>query len=161
MRNYAWLRPALRRALAAAAALVVAACATTAPPNITEPPPPTVIAPPPAPEPDQPEPQPPRPAPVPPTVAPSRADVVVVVDTTTPSYTAVAAAIAAELPPRRYRVTEIASSSTDELAALQDRPVTLVAVGANAVTAARAQLPDKALVFCQVVAPEMLVGDAK
>jgi ABC-type uncharacterized transport system substrate-binding protein len=90
-----------------------------------------------------------------------RADVVVVVDTTAPSYTQVAAAIAAELPPRRYRVTEIASSATDELAGLRDRAVTLIAVGSDAVAAARAQLPDKPLVFCQVVAPDMLVGDAQ
>jgi ABC-type uncharacterized transport system substrate-binding protein len=157
MRNYAWLCLAPRRALAAFGALVLASCAATAPPSAPESPPPSVIAPPAV----ESEPDPPRPAPRPPASSPSRADVVVVVDTTTGSYTSVAAAIADELPPRRYRVTEIASSATDELAALRDRPVTLIAVGANAVTAARTQLPDKPLVFCQVVAPEMLVGDAK
>jgi hypothetical protein len=81
------------------------------------------------------------------------------VDNTASSHAAIAAAIVAELPPRRYRVRELASDSTAELAALADRPVTIVAVGAEAVRAARAAAPGKDLVFCQVLAPETLLGE--
>jgi putative ABC transport system substrate-binding protein len=84
-----------------------------------------------------------------------------VVDPSAPSYTAAAEAIVAELPPRRYRITELASDATAELAALRDRRVTVVAVGAAAVTAARTELPGKDLVFCQVLAPEALLGQGE
>jgi hypothetical protein len=87
--------------------------------------------------------------------------VVVVVDASAPSYAAVGDAIVAELPPRLYDVTVVASTATESLAAVRDRRVTVVAVGAAAVAAAKAELPGKDLVFCQVLAYEDLVGDDK
>jgi len=93
--------------------------------------------------------------------APSRAGVVVVVDASAPSNAAVGDAIVAELPPRFFKVTLVASTATESLAALREQRVTVVAVGAAAVTAAQAELPDKDLVFCQVLAYEGLVGDNK
>ncbi|HSC14080.1 MAG TPA: hypothetical protein VLI71_03145 [Gammaproteobacteria bacterium] len=98
-----------------------------------------------------PVPAPPAPAPQPtaPREAP-RVDIALVVDASAPAHAGVADEIAAALPPRRYRVTRITSDAAPELEALSARQVTVVAVGPQAVLAARAALPDKPLVFCQV-----------
>jgi len=153
MGNYAQLRVCLERASAALWVFYLAGCATVAPPPpvdvpppvaVVEPPPPApVIAPPPS------TPSPPRPETI-------RAEIVLLVDPSAPSHAAVAAEIAAALPARLYRVVQIASDDTAQLESLLDRPVTVVAVGASAVTAARTQLPNKPLVFCQVLAYEEL-----
>jgi ABC-type uncharacterized transport system substrate-binding protein len=154
MGNYAQLRDRLERASAAFCALYLAGCATVPPPAPVEPPPPVAVV----------EPAPPAPSIAPPPSKPSpprpeivRAEIVLVVDPGAPSHGAVAAEIEAALPPRLYRVVQIASDATAELEALRDRPVTVVAVGASAVAAARTQLPGKPLVFCQVLAYEDLL----
>jgi ABC-type uncharacterized transport system substrate-binding protein len=87
-------------------------------------------------------------APVPET---PRAEIAVVLDTSTATHAAVADEIEAALPPRRYRVERVAAGATPELDALRDRRVTIVAVGPEAVQAARAALPNTPLVFCQVL----------
>ena len=74
-----------------------------------------------------------------------------VLDTSTATHAAVADEIEAALPPRRYRVERFTASATEDLAALRDRPVTVVAVGPTAVQAARAASPKAPLVFCQVL----------
>jgi ABC-type uncharacterized transport system substrate-binding protein len=99
-------------------------------------------------------PVPPLPAPVvqpAPPRQPPRADIALVVDTSTPAHAAIADEIVAALPPRRYRVERF-EATAPELDALRPRGVTVVAVGPEAVQAARAALPDKPLVFCQVPA---------
>jgi ABC-type uncharacterized transport system substrate-binding protein len=131
----------------AALLLLLAGCAAFGPPApapepepvaATEPPPEPVAAPAPV----------TAPAPV---AAPApRAEIALVVDGGTPTHAAIADEIVATLPPRRYRVTRMPSDAATELAALRERDVTLVAVGAEAVRAARAALPNKPLVFCQV-----------
>jgi ABC-type uncharacterized transport system substrate-binding protein len=73
----------------------------------------------------------------------------------------VAAAIVAELPPRAYNVVEVVSTAKDELAALRDRTLTVIAVGAEAVAAARTELPGKDIVFCQVLGYESLIEAGK
>jgi ABC-type uncharacterized transport system substrate-binding protein len=73
-----------------------------------------------------------------------------VLDANTPAHTLVADEIAAVLSPRLYRVARFALGDTAALEALHDHRVTVVAVGAEAVRAARAALPAKPLVFCQV-----------
>jgi ABC-type uncharacterized transport system substrate-binding protein len=144
MRN-AYLRTGLP--LVAVMLLLLAGCASgpiAVPPEpepvavLPEPPPP-VIEPEPAPTP------PPAPA-----SQPSRAEIALVLDTSTAAHAAVADEIAAALAPRRYRVTRFTTDAAAELEALRDRRVTIVAVGAEAVRAARAALPSKPLVFCQV-----------
>lgn len=82
----------------------------------------------------------------------SRADIALVVDTTAPAHAAVADEIEAALPPRRYRVERLVATAAPELEALRTKRVTIIAVGPEAVVAARAALPDKPLVFCQVPA---------
>jgi ABC-type uncharacterized transport system substrate-binding protein len=125
---------------------LLAGCTTPGPLPVA-PPPPAVAVEEPPPSPSAP------PAPVAPPASPApapRADIALILDTSTPAHALVADEIAATLPPRRYRVLRFASDATAELAALHDRDVTLVAVGAEAVRAARAALPTKPLVFCQV-----------
>jgi ABC-type uncharacterized transport system substrate-binding protein len=136
--------------------LLLAGCTTPGPPAVPPAPPEVVVeAPPPAPVAPAPPVAPERPAPAP------RAEIALILDTSTPAHAVVADEIAATLPPRRYRVARFASDATAELAALRDRQVTLVAVGAEAVRAARAALPDKPLVFCQVPEyPEALPAGA-
>lgn len=125
--------------------LLLAGCTTPGPPAVPPAPPEAVVeALPPAPVAPTAPVTPPAPAPAP------RAEIALILDTSTPAHAAVADEIAATLPPRRYRVTRFASDATAELAALRGRQVTLVAVGTEAVRAARTTLPDKPLVFCQV-----------
>jgi ABC-type uncharacterized transport system substrate-binding protein len=125
--------------------LLLAGCTTPGPPAVPPAPAEIAVEPPPPAVPVAPAPV----APATPAPAP-RAEIALILDTTAPAHAVVADEIAAALPPRRYRVTRFASDATAELAALRDRQVTLVAVGAEAVRAARATLPDKPLVFCQV-----------
>lgn len=75
------------------------------------------------------------------------------VDADTPAHAMVADEIIAGLSPRRYRVARFTTGDAAALDALRDRPVTVVAVGEEAVRAARAALPAKPLVFCQVPDP--------
>lgn len=151
MGNCARLKLGLARAATASALLALVGCAATPPP--AEPaPPPVVVEPAVEPETVPTPPPPPAPARLPP-----RADIALVVDATSASHATVAAAIAAELPPRTYNVVEVASTAKDELAALRDRDFTIVAVGAEAVAAARAELPGKDIVFCQVQGYEALL----
>ena len=160
MGNCASACPYLVRTLIAAAALVLVGCAAA--PPAPEAPPPVVAEPTPepvaAPAPIEP---PPTPTPEPAPVAPPRAEIVVIVDPSASSYAAVGDAIVAELSPRLYDVTLVVSTATDSLAAARDHRVTVIAVGAAAVTAARTELPGKDLVFCQVLAHESLVGDSE
>jgi ABC-type uncharacterized transport system substrate-binding protein len=127
--------------------LLLAGCAAPGPPTAVPEPEPVVVeaAPPPAPivEPAAPPPaaRPPEPAP---------AEIAVVLEADTPAHVAVADELVAALPPRRYRVTRFTTADAPALDALKARPVTVVAVGAEAVHAARAALPAKPLVFCQV-----------
>jgi ABC-type uncharacterized transport system substrate-binding protein len=130
--------------------LLLAGCAATGPPAVVPELEPIVVdaraLPVPVPTPTEPvvEPAPPR--------QPPRADIALVVDTSSPAHAAVADEIAAALPPRRYRVERLLATATPELDALRSRRVTVVAVGPEAVVAARTALPDKPLVFCQMPA---------
>jgi ABC-type uncharacterized transport system substrate-binding protein len=136
---------------------LLAGCTTPGPPPVAPAPPAVAVeAPPPSPS------APPAPVAPPEAVAPApRAEIALILDTSTPAHAVVADEIAATLAPRRYRVTRFESGALAELAALRDRNVTLVAVGAEAVRAARAALPDKPLVFCQVPQyPEALPAGA-
>jgi ABC-type uncharacterized transport system substrate-binding protein len=92
----------------------------------------------------------PLPEPPPPPAEPPRAEIALVLDTSAAAHAAVADEIAAALPPRRYRVTRFTADALPELEALRNSRVTIVAVGTEAMRAARAALPDKPLVFCQV-----------
>jgi len=126
--------------------LLLAGCAATGPPAVVPPLEPIVVDAqllpvPPLPEPVV-RPAPPR--------QPPRADIALVVDTSTPAHAAVADEIAAALPPRTYRVERVAATAKPELEALRARRITVIAVGPEAVQASRAALPDKPLVFCQV-----------
>jgi hypothetical protein len=126
--------------------LLLAGCAATGPPAVVPEPEPIVVEarplpPPPSPEPVV-QPEPPR--------EPPRVDIALVVDASTPAHAAVADEVAAALPPRRYRVARFTTLAAPELDALRGRRVTIVAVGPEAVRTARAALPDKPLVFCQV-----------
>jgi ABC-type uncharacterized transport system substrate-binding protein len=133
---------------AAVVFLLLAGCAATGPPAIVPELEPIVVEAQLLPVPPQPEPAPP---PAPPRVAP-RADIALVVDPSAPAHAAVADAIEAALPPRQYRVTRFTTENGADLEALRNRRVTLVAVGPEAVRTARAAVPDKPLVFCQVPA---------
>jgi ABC-type uncharacterized transport system substrate-binding protein len=155
MGNCAHLKPGFARAALASALLALAACAATPPPVEPEPAP-TVAEPVADPTPEPAPPPLPAPKPVRNPEPPPRADIALVVAASSPSHATVAAAIAAELPPRAYNIVEVASTASNELAALRDRAVTIVAVGAEAVTAARTELPGKAIVFCQVLGYETL-----
>lgn len=137
--------------LVAVMLLLLTGCASGPPAVVPEPEPAPALPEPPAPVVDtEPEPEPqPRPAPA---REPPRADIALVLDTSTPAHAAVADEIAAALPPRRYRVARFTTDAALELEALQNSRVTIVAVGAEAVRTARATLPDKPLIFCQVPA---------
>ena len=134
--------------LVAVMLLLLSGCATGPPAVVPEPEPVAALpepAPPPVVEAE------PEPAPAPPP-EPARAEIALVLDTSTPAHAAVADEIVLALPPRRYRVTRFTTDAAPELEALRSRRVTIVAVGPGAVRAARAALPDKPLVFCQVPA---------
>jgi hypothetical protein len=132
---------------AAVICLLLAGCAATGPPAVVPALEPIVVDAEALPMPPPPETavQPARPR------QPPRADIALVVDTSTPAHAAIADEIAAALPPRRYRVEQF-EATAPELDTLRSRGVTVVAVGPAAVQAARAALPDKPLVFCQVPA---------
>jgi ABC-type uncharacterized transport system substrate-binding protein len=142
------MRNAYRRSgpPAAVIILLLAGCAATGPPAVVPEIEPIVVE-----ARRLPVPAPPAPIaqPAPPSASP-RADLLLVVDSSTPAHAAVADEIESTLPPRRYRVTRVTTSAASELDALRARRVTIVAVGPEAVRAARAVLPDKPLVFCQV-----------
>jgi ABC-type uncharacterized transport system substrate-binding protein len=132
----------------AAVLLLLAGCAAQSPQPPEPFPEPLAVEPTPAP------PTPAEPVRTPaPTAAATRADIVIVLDERTPAHAAVAAELETALSPRRYRVTQVTATDSGALAALRDRPVTIVAVGDDAVHAARAALPDRPLVFCQVPEP--------
>jgi ABC-type uncharacterized transport system substrate-binding protein len=81
---------------------------------------------------------------------PARAEIAIVVDERTPAHGLVADEIVAALSPRLYRTTRLTTADSAALAELSARKITIVAVGDAAVHAARAALPAKPLVFCQV-----------
>jgi hypothetical protein len=141
------LRNAYRRTGPPAAVmfLLLAGCAATGPPAVVPELEPIVVEARPLPLPAPP--QPPQPAPSRET---PRVDIALIVDASTDVHGPVADEIAAALPPRRYRVTRYMTSAAGELDALRSRRVTIIAVGPEAVRTARAALPDKPLVFCQV-----------
>ena len=128
--------------------LLLAGCAAPGPPPALPEPEPVAVVPdpPPPPAPTEPVATPPR------TPAPerTRADIAVVLDADTPAHVAVADEIVAALSPRLYRVARITTTDTATLDSLRSQAVTIVAVGAEAVRVARAALPSKPLVFCQV-----------
>jgi hypothetical protein len=131
--------------LAVLAACVVAGCAVAPPPPPAEAPPPVVTSAVPT-------------APAAPEPAPTlqRRDVTVVFEHDIASSAAIAAAIAEALPPRQYRVSTVDSGN---LGAAPQRapPALVIAVGRAAVDAARARLPGRPLVFCQVFGYEDLL----
>ena len=135
--------------------LVIAGCATAPPQAPVETPlPPVASTPEPAPPPVTPPPAPPpKPAPV-----PQRRDVMVVFDADTASAAATAAAIADALPPQQYRVA-IVDSVNLAPPAPRSQPAVVIAVGRSAVDAARARLPGRPIVFCQVFAYEDVLKD--
>ena len=144
------MRNAYRRTWPPAAVIVLllAGCAATGPPAVPPQLEPIIVA-------AQLLPVPPRPEPVPQPAPPRetpRADIALVVDPSAAAHAGVADAIEAALPPRRYRITRFATDAGTDLGALRNRRVTVVAVGPEAVLAARTALPDKPLVFCQVPA---------
>lgn len=130
--------------------LAIAGCATTPPQPPVETRPPPVAS--------TPQPPPPRatPAPAPqpkPPPAPLRRNVTVVFDADTASAAATAAAIADALPPRAYRVATVDSANLSPPAP-DAQPAVVIAVGRAAIDAARARLPGRPIVFCQVFAYE-------
>jgi ABC-type uncharacterized transport system substrate-binding protein len=128
--------------------LLLAGCAAPGPPPALPEPEPVAVVPDATPPPAPVEPvEPPRPAPAP---QRPRAEIVVVLDAETPAHVAVADEIIAALSPRLYRVARITTAEAATLDALRSQAVTIVAVGAEAVRLARAALPTKPLVFCQV-----------
>lgn len=157
MGNCARLKLGLVRAALASALLALVGCAA-APPPVEPEPPPVVVEPAPEPTPEPPPPPPPAPEPAraPAPTRPPRADIALIIDASSESHATVAAAIVAELPPRTFNVIEVVSTAKDELAALRGRALTIIAVGAEAVTAARTELPGQAIVFCQVLGYEAL-----
>lgn len=159
MGNCAQPQDFLARASVAVLLLYLAGCASVEPPPpVVEPLPVAVV-----------EPTPHEPVVITPQVvpqsrprpAPARAEIALVIDPSAPSHAVVAAEIAAALDPRQYRVAQIASDDAMALEPLRDRPVTVIAVGSNAVAVARARLPSKPLVFCQVLASEELLADGE
>jgi len=138
--------------------LLLAGCASVEPPPPVEEPLPVAVA-----EPAPPEAivTPPPVTPSPRRIAPTRAEIALVIDSSAPSHAVVAAEIAAALDPRQYRVAQLASDDVAAFDPLRDRPVIVIAVGSNAVAAARTQLPSKPLVFCQVLASEELLADGE
>jgi hypothetical protein len=142
MRNaYRRIRPP-----AAVIFLLLAGCAATGPPAVPPELEPIVVEARPLPIPAPPQPV--APPATPPEAA--RVDIALVVDTGASAHAGVADEIEAALPPRRYRITRFTTDGEPELEALRSRLVIVVAVGPQAVAAARAALPDKPLVFCQV-----------
>jgi len=125
--------------------LLLAGCAATGPPAVVPELEPIVVEAAPLPLPARPEPV----TPAPPRETP-RVDIALVVDASTPVHAPVADEIAAALPARRYRITRVTTDAAAELDALRSRRVTVIAVGPEAVRTARAALPDKPVVFCQV-----------
>ncbi len=93
---------------------------------------------------------------------PAPRNVRVLFEADTPEYAEVAARIAASLPPERYRVVldDIGSAAgADNRDALAERDGWIaVAVGRDAVDAARERLPNTPIVFCQVFSYEDLLG---
>jgi ABC-type uncharacterized transport system substrate-binding protein len=77
-----------------------------------------------------------------------------VLDESAAAHSAVAEELVAALSPRLYRVTRFTSADAARLGTLQPRPAAIIAVGADAVRAARAALPHAPLVFCQIPAFE-------
>lgn len=149
------MRNAYRRRVlppAAALLLLLAGCATAPPPSTPEPAPvaieplPVIV----------PAPAPPEPAARPVVSPPERArvDVALVLDASTAAHAVVADELLAALSPRLYRVTRFTTADAEDLGTLQSRSVTVVAIGAEAVRAARAALPNAPLVFCQIPAFE-------
>jgi len=151
MRHDCRHRRSITTTLTAAALLTIAGCAT-APPQPPEKalPPSAASVPEPAPPPVTPT---PAPLPKPPS-APLRRDVIVVFDAGTASAAATAAAIAEALPPKQYRVATVDSTKVAQPTAPQAQPAVVIAVGLAAVQAARARLPGRPIVFCQVFAYE-------
>ena len=86
--------------------------------------------------------------------SPPRAEMALVLDASTPAHAVVADEIVAALSPRRYRVTRFTTDAARGARRAARPPRTVVAVGAEAVRAARAALPNTPLVFCQVPAFE-------
>jgi ABC-type uncharacterized transport system substrate-binding protein len=154
MRYVGCHRRSITPTLAAVAMLAFAGCATK-PPPIPEPTPPPPVA-------ITPEPPPPvTPAPVPPPKPPPalvRRDITVVFDADTASAALTAAAIAEALPPKEYRVTSVDSANLVSPAP-PSQPSLVIAVGRAAVDAARARLPGRPIVFCQVFAYEDVLKD--
>jgi ABC-type uncharacterized transport system substrate-binding protein len=132
--------------LALLAASVVGGCAVAPPAAVT------AKTPPPAPAPAAPA---PTPAPPP---ALERHDVTVVFEHDIESSAAIAAAIADALPPKQYRVSTVDSAKLHTTAP-STPPALVIAVGRAAVDAARARLPGRPLVFCQVFGYEDLLKD--
>jgi ABC-type uncharacterized transport system substrate-binding protein len=136
-----------RQIASAALLLLLAGCAAQSP-SLPEPPsaPAVVEAPAPPAAAITPAPS----AATPPTTAPGRAEIAIVVDERTPAHGVVADEIVAALSPRLYRTTRLTTADAATLGALAPREVTVIAIGDGAVQAARAALPGKPLVFCQV-----------
>lgn len=129
--------------------LLLAGCAASGPPPaVPEPEPIAVESAPPPPAPAV------EPAPIPPPAArtrePARTEIAIVLDADTAAHVAVADEIVTALSPRLYDVARYTTADASTLETLRARAVTVVAVGAEAVRVARAALPDKPLVFCQV-----------
>ncbi len=87
-----------------------------------------------------------------------RADVVLVLDSSTAAHSAVAEELLNALSPRLYRVTQLTTADNERLRSLPSPPAAVVAVGAEAVRTARAALPGTPLVFCQTPAFEEALG---
>ena len=155
---------ASRRAFLALAALAVAACAgTPREPEAVPPPPDELPAPPepaalPAPVVAPPGRSAPRAAPRP---APRPHEVVVLFQPDAPAYSEIAANLEDLLTGERFRVVQVPLGPTaqDTLSQLKISQATVaVAIGREAVEAARAQLPAATLVFCQVFNYQEVLG---
>jgi ABC-type uncharacterized transport system substrate-binding protein len=112
--------------------------------------------------------EPPAPPPVPAVPArrppPSPHEVVVLFDARTPGYAEIARHVASELAAERFRIATAAierETAPEPLAALRGKPrAIVVAVGREAVEAARAELPTTPIVFCQVFNYQDLLANA-
>ncbi|MEO8467487.1 MAG: ABC transporter substrate binding protein [Gammaproteobacteria bacterium] len=82
----------------------------------------------------------------------------VVFDADTVSAAATAAAIADALPPQQYRIATVDSKNLTAPVP-RSQPAVVIAVGRAAVDAARARLPGRPIVFCQVFAYEDVLKD--
>ncbi len=151
---------ASRRAFLALAALAVAACAGAPREPVALPPPPVDSSAPaePAPPPEPVVAPPRRPAPRP---APRPHEVIVLFQPDAPAYSEIAAQLGDLLSGERFRVVQVPLDSAAQatLAQLKVSSRTVaVAIGLEAVEAARAQLPAASLVFCQVFNYQELLG---